>query len=84
MTITIANTTAAELAANDFAVRTNTCIQVALNTAGIIAYCPCAGCLETGAAEAAAEQWAEGAWLRAAENIEQPCYCGQGQGGICC
>lgn len=35
-------------------------------------------------ADAAAEAYAEGAWLRAAESTEYPCYCGQGEGGICC
>lgn len=84
MTIVIAKTEAAELAAQAFAERTGTCIQEALNEADIIAYCHCEGCLEEGNAQAQAEAWAEGAWLRAAENVEYNCYCGAGQPGICC
>lgn len=72
-TIAIARTEAAETAAQAFAERTGTCIQDALNEADIIAYCHCLGCMEEGAAQAAAEMWAEGAWLRAAENAGEPC-----------
>lgn len=67
MTIIIATNEAAADAAVDFSNRTNTCVQAALHEAGHFHYCACAGCLEEGAAQCAAETWAEGAWLRAAE-----------------
>lgn len=71
--IAIAATEAAADAAVEFSARTNTCVQTALGDAGHFHYCACAGCLEQGAAECAAETWAEGAWLRAAENAGEPC-----------
>ena len=71
--IAIAPTEAAGDAAVDFSARTGTCVQAALQAAGLFHYCACPGCLEAGAAEAAAEIWAEGAWLRAAENAGEPC-----------
>lgn len=74
MTIAIAATEAAADAAVDFSNRTNTCVQTALHEAGHFHYCACEGCLEAGAAEAAAEAWAEGAWLRAAENAGEGCH----------
>lgn len=69
LAITIADTDAAIDAAQAFAARTNICVQAELPNG----YCACEGCLENAAAEAAAEQWAEGAWLRAAENAGEPC-----------
>lgn len=72
MTIAIAATEAAADAAVDFSHRTNTCVQAELQAAGHFHYCACEGCLAEGAAQAAAETWAEGAWLRAAEAGE-PC-----------
>lgn len=73
MTIFIAATETAADAAVDFSNRMNVCVQAELSAAGHFHYCACAGCLEAGAAEARAEQWAEGAWLRAAENAGEPC-----------
>ena len=66
--ISIANTPAAEAAAQEYAERTGNCVQVALADVGSYAYCHCAGCGEQYAADAAAEIWVEGAWLRAAES----------------
>lgn len=71
-------------AALEFAARTGICIQNALDEAKSFSYCPCAGCVEAQLADIAGEIWAENAWLRSAENTFYPCYCGQGQGGICC
>lgn len=34
--------------------------------------------------ETAEEMWAEGALVRSLETTEYPCYCGRGEGGICC
>lgn len=75
MAITLSTpvTPAAEAAAQAYAERTGNCIQEALFAAGSFAYCHCAGCMEQAEAEAKAEQWAEGAWLRAAENAGEPC-----------
>lgn len=82
--IKVSNTDAAAAAAVEFSFRTNACVRAALDEAGRFDYCACAGCYEAAAAEAAGEAWAEGAWLRAAESVGYPCYCGRGQGGICC
>lgn len=84
MSIVITASPQAEEAAQAYAERTGTCVQAALDAAGLVAYCHCATCGEGYAAEAAAEAYAEGAWLRAAENAQYTCYCGQGQPGICC
>ncbi len=85
--IAISATQTAVDAAQAYAARTGTCVQAALDAlpADLRTYCNCEGCLEDGAAQAAAETWAEGAWLRAAE-AGQPCQgIMAGDGGcLCC
>ena len=66
--VKITNTEAAVSAAQSYAERTGTCVQEALWLAGSFAYCHCTDCEAAAAAEAASETYAEGAWLRAAEN----------------
>lgn len=61
-------TSAAISAAEAYAERTGICVR-----SNEIPYCPCPSCIEEAAAEAAAETYAEGAWLRAAENAGEPC-----------
>lgn len=65
--VIVTDTPAAIAAAEAFAVRTGICVR-----SEAIPYCPCPPCVEDAAAEARAEIWAEGAWLRAAEQGE-PC-----------
>lgn len=84
--IVIANTPEAIAAAQAMAERRNVCIQEALDIAETFAYCICKGCSDMHRAEVAAEMWAEGAWLRAAEDAGPPC---QGRfaldgGCLCC
>ncbi len=55
-TIKIADTAEAFAAAEDYAIRTGNCISAALVGGS---YCPCAGCMEDGRAEAEAEWAAE-------------------------
>lgn len=84
MNIVIVNTPESINAAVDFSARSNTCIQDILDIAGFDAYCACSSCSAHWAAEAAAEVWAEGAWLRAAE-AGDPCRGMLTPGGcLCC
>lgn len=85
MTITLTATTDAAVdAIQDYSHRRNVCVQAVIDAAGAVGYCACAGCLEADEAMMEGIRYAEGAWLRAAESTEYPCYCGVGQGGICC
>ena len=77
--ILVADTPAAIAAAEAFAVRTGTCVQ-----SEAIPYCPCPPCVEDAAAEAAAEIYAEGAWLRYAEGGWDLTGHGYQEGCPCC
>ncbi len=77
-TVTAADTPAAQAALAAFIART---------TLARCDYCEDeldAGVCRRCEAEAEAEVYAEGAYLRAAENAQYVCYCGQGRPGICC
>lgn len=85
MNVTAANTPAAQAAMDAFKARQADRRAAEACTGDNVYECPCANCMAYVGAEMAAEQWAEDAWLRAAE-AGQPC---QGMmtldgGCLCC